>query len=387
MTRSTSTFIHADIEGLSSDFNVIEVLSVSGHNILARGKRYGRWFLLKGLRPEVAGDSVYQQMLRKEFEILISLQHPHIVQAYGLEETEGLGLCIVMEWVDGQTLEATLRGRGQQESGDAAGVGGLSLSERRRVVDELADALAATHALGIVHRDLKPSNIMITRSGHSVKLIDFGLADSDTHAILKQPAGTPDYMSAEQQTQSLPDVRNDIYSLGLILQQLGLGLRYAGIVRRCLQPIGHRYQNIAQLQDAIRRRRTLGRRLWIAAVVLVAVMAEGLLIYKLGDVSTTNAELQQHSHVQRGLQMGRAAIDAAIRQQEVDIHLDTLSRWAYHWPDLQERMFAVNEAVYTYTEKLEATYSDKEIAQIRDELLAYWKAWHDRTIERIRAAK
>ena len=60
----------------------------------------------------------------------------------------------------------------------------------RRIAAELADAVAYVHLQQVVHRDLKPSNIMITHNGHYVKLIDFGLADTDSHAILKHPAYT-----------------------------------------------------------------------------------------------------------------------------------------------------------------------------------------------------
>ena len=90
----------------------------------------------------------------------------------------------------------------------------------RRVVVEIAEALAFIHRQQVVHRDLKSQNIMITHNGHYVKLIDFGLADTDSHAILKQPAGTLRYMAPEQAQQTQADVRNDIYSLGVIFQDM-----------------------------------------------------------------------------------------------------------------------------------------------------------------------
>lgn len=67
---------------------------------------------------------------------------------------------------------------------------------------------------------LKPSNVMITHNGGYVKLIDFGLADTDSHTILKQPAGTLSYMAPEQAQMAQADVRNDIYSLGVIMQEM-----------------------------------------------------------------------------------------------------------------------------------------------------------------------
>lgn len=70
---------------------------------------------------------------------------------------------------------------------------------------------------------MKPQNIMVTHNGHYLKIIDFGLADTDSHAILKQPASTLKYMAPEQAQHAVPDVRNDIYSLGVILQEMELG--------------------------------------------------------------------------------------------------------------------------------------------------------------------
>ena len=73
----------------------------------------------------------------------------------------------------------------------------------------------------MLYRDLKPENILVTRNGENIKLIDFGLADTDGHAVLKQPAGTPRYMSPEQKVKAEADARNDIYSLGIIMEQMG----------------------------------------------------------------------------------------------------------------------------------------------------------------------
>ena len=90
-------------------FTDVEILHTSDANIVAKAKRYGRWWLLKGLRQEVAAEQRYQQMLRKELEIMMQLQHPTIVTAVGLEDVDGLGTCIVMEYVEGVTLSEWLK--------------------------------------------------------------------------------------------------------------------------------------------------------------------------------------------------------------------------------------------------------------------------------------
>ena len=209
--NNASAYLTSDYEGLSAEFSEVEQQPSSGYCQIYRAKRYGRWYLLKCLKPEHEGDEAYRQMLCKELEILMRLQHPAVMQAVGMETVMLPGrrqaVCMVAEWIDGMTLAEFL------EQKPAAG-------DLRRVAVELTEALAFIHHQQVVHRDLKPQNIMVTHNGHYVKIIDFGLADTDSHSILKQPAGTLRYMAPEQAQQTQADVRNDIYSLGVVFQDM-----------------------------------------------------------------------------------------------------------------------------------------------------------------------
>lgn len=242
-----------------------------GFNRLVRARRYGRWWVLKGLKDEFRTQTFYQAQLRKEFDITVTLQHEGIAAVSSLEEVVGVPpegtaesiegktapwLCIVMEWIDGETLTDWLARR-------------PSRARRRRVFEQILAAVSYAHSRQVVHRDLKPSNILITRNGERVKLIDFGLGDTDSHAILKQPAGTPSYISPEQLSASSTDVRNDIYSLGHLLRQLRLGLATRPVVRHCLRPLARRYPDVAALRRALHRSRT---RLYIIGVLVVALL-------------------------------------------------------------------------------------------------------------------
>lgn len=280
---SASGYNVDSFEGISREFTDVEVLAVSEVNIVAKGKRYGRWWLLKGLRKEVANESAYQQRLRKELEILMQLQQPNVVTAIGLEHVEGVGLSIVMEYVDGVTLKEWLQDK-------------HTLSARRRVADELIDAVSYIHSKGIVHRDLKPTNIIIARNGENVKLIDFGLADTDSHAVLKQVAGTPKYMSPEQMSATTADVRNDIYSLGVIFQQMDLG--YNAIVRRCLLPIDERFQNMTELRDGIRWHNARSRRwLFVGIAALFAILLTFVIGLAARQKSLSQTISSQHQTI------------------------------------------------------------------------------------------
>ena len=171
---------------LPSDRSVsYEPLVSRGFSQLVKVKRQGRWFLLKGLKSELQGQAVYLELLKKEYELMVQLDHPNIVKAYAKELNDQLGPCIAMEYIDGVTLDQYLESK-------------PSWQARRKVVDQLVDALAYIHSNQVIHRDLKPSNILVTRNGNNVKIIDFGLSDADGYAVLKQSAGTVKYMAPEQ---------------------------------------------------------------------------------------------------------------------------------------------------------------------------------------------
>lgn len=275
--NKTSGFFFEPKAEFSDHFTEMTEISSSGFNLLLRAKRNGQWWVLKTQKPDVRTNPLYASLLRKEFDILSRLHHPGVVKADSLEPVEGYGECLVMEWVDGMTLDEWLADR-------------HSFGERRRVVEQLFAAMEYVHSQQVVHRDLKPSNIMITRNGGMVKVIDFGLSDADSYAIFKQPAGTEGYVSSEQRTSEIPDVRNDIYSLGIISRQMHLGLSWWLATRHCLCPLEKRWPNIHALREQVK---TLHRRL-VAIVVLVSLAlcyVLGVAIYKEVNAPVTSYDV------------------------------------------------------------------------------------------------
>ncbi|MBR2238331.1 MAG: leucine-rich repeat protein [Prevotella sp.] len=229
----TSGFVMPDDILWSDQFTDFSDLPSKGYSMLVRAKRHGRWWMLKGLAERYRQDTVYRVLLQKEYEIICQLQHPMVASASSLEEVEGLGLCIVMEWIDGMTLREWLA------------KGNHTRKQRRRVADMLMEALAYVHSRQTQHRDLKPSNIMLTHNGQYLKLIDFGLSDTDSHAILKASAGTDGYMA--------PDGPSDIYSLGCILRELRTGRSSRMVVRKCCASLDRRYTSVANIQRDLHR--------------------------------------------------------------------------------------------------------------------------------------
>lgn len=384
---SASGYIQDTFEGISHTFTDVEIFHTSDANVVAKAKRYGRWWLLKGLRQEVAAERRYQQMLRKELEILMQLQHPTIATAVGLEDVDGLGTCIVMEFVEGITLSEWLKGPHRQ-------------SIRRNVAMELIEAVAYIHSKGIVHRDLKPQNILITSNGNNVKVIDFGLADSDSYAVLKQPAGTHGYMAPEQIQAAKPDVRNDIYSLGIILKQMKLGLGFRRIISRCTSPIHQRYQSVNELRrDCENEKRRLHALLWgsIAVVCLFvvyavwnqtttirkdAIITNGAL--RSQNASATDlqerldAEAEEKSQTQSRQRKLDDAIDAGCQDFDkkmeatgMNEHIDTLSYYPYLRSDFPDILDQANSWVKEYVQTISNDFTQKEIDYIYAELMRH----------------
>ena len=203
--------------------------------------RHGRFRVLKCLKPAYRGKDLYERMLRKEFEIGYSLDHPNICEYYSFRQSETMGNYIEMEWVDGRTLEQLL----ETGSPDSALAG--------KMADELCDALSYIHSKQVIHRDLKPSNILITYKGDTLKLIDFGFSDSDAHSVLKVSAGTAVYTAPEVMRGSEADVHSDIYSLGLILSMISRSFRR--VARKCCEPQPcRRYASAAEVKKALHSR-------------------------------------------------------------------------------------------------------------------------------------
>lgn len=226
----------------------------------------GRITVLKAIRRQDRDNPLYHEMLRKEYEIGRSLNHPNIREYYSMREFPALGMCVEMEWIDALTLDELL---------------GRCHHDRRfcdAVASQLLDAVRILHLKQVVHRDLKPSNILITRKGHNVKVIDFSLSDTDSHLILKGNAGTAMYASPEQISCKESDYLSDIYSLGVILSEMSSGRRYRRVARKCMRTNPKdRFASVAELKEELFRP---SRMPWFAAAIsiLIIVLSAFILV-------------------------------------------------------------------------------------------------------------
>jgi serine/threonine protein kinase len=300
-------------------------------------------------------------------EILIQLQHPNIVTAVGMEQVDSLGECLVMEYVDGDTLANWLRGN-------------TSRNERRRIAEELTDAVGYLHSKGIVHRDLKPENILITHNGNYVKLIDFGLADTDCHAVLKQPAGTLQYMSPEQAVVAEADVRNDIYSLGVIFGQMDLGGAYQTVISRCMVPAERSFSQVTELKHAMKKARWRGAVTGLSILVCFVFLMLGVLGWQAWQMHHKDFARQQVSET---IERGHVYIDEAVDKLGIDQHLDTLSSLIYLWPDFGTKYASINTIVDSFMETCAEGFTEAEQAEIQTELATYGFSYLEQWNKRI----
>lgn len=225
--------------------------SKNGFSLVYKANLGGKMRAFKALKPEFRGNPVYEDLLKKEYEIGCGLDHPGIRQYNRYTQIVGLGNCLEMEWVDGETLD---KFRLQ------------SSSARKEILLQVCDALSYIHSKQIVFRDLKPANILVTHNGRNVKLIDFGFADADCYTLLKTPAGTPAYASPEQIEGGRIDNRSDIYSLGVIIREFLPSKRR--VAAKCTRRNREkRFRNAAEVKRAMMARPIW----WLAIPMIVAV--------------------------------------------------------------------------------------------------------------------
>lgn len=210
-------------------YEIVGALGAGGMGEVYRAldAKLGRPVALKVLPPDVARDPERIDRFRREARHVASLNHPHIVTIYSVEQDGATDVhFLTMELIEGESLDRQLPAHG------------LSPVKLLDLGWALADALVAAHDKGIIHRDLKPGNVMITTDGR-VKVLDFGLAKSSgTPGAAGQEAsetiaatiagtvlGTVPYMSPEQVEGREVDARSDLFSLGVLLHEAATGVR------------------------------------------------------------------------------------------------------------------------------------------------------------------
>lgn len=208
---------------LAPHLQVVRLLGEGGMAsvFLARDPALRRSVAVKVLSPALAADPSARARFEREAQAVAGLSHPNVVPVYAVGELDDGTPYFVMQYVSGRSLAARVEEEGQ-----------LPTTEARRILGEVASALAAAHAKGIIHRDIKPANILYDEESGRALVSDFGIAavmpvrDAAPATKLTQTGmivGTPQYMSPEQLLHEPVSDKTDIYALGLLGYELLTG--------------------------------------------------------------------------------------------------------------------------------------------------------------------
>jgi serine/threonine protein kinase len=234
------------VTALGDQYDVEHEIGRGGMSVVyrARDRRLNRLVAIKVLPPELAYDPAIRTRFKREAQTAAQLSHAHIVPIYDVGERDGIAH-FVMGLIAGGNLADLLAREPRQP-----------IEEARRLLLEIADALAYAHLHGVIHRDIKPDNILIDAATGRAMVTDFGIAraiEAGTRLTVTGAAvGTPTYMSPEQAKGERDiDGRSDIYSLGVIGYQMLTGrvpFAAGNPMALLLKHVGERPRPIAELR-------------------------------------------------------------------------------------------------------------------------------------------
>ena len=209
-------------------------------------KKFGKWVMLKTLKPDLRDKPEMQEMLEKEFDVRYNLAHPNIIMINDLEDVPGVGRCIITDDVYGDSLAKLMR------------EGKVTEAHIAKLRQQLVDAMEDIQDNHLAHHPLRPENIIFTENIGNLKLIDVGF---------------------EQRSSLTPrDTAEDIYNYGMVVKQAldRSGIEDATLRRvaeRCIDPDPkRRYSSVHSVRMALANRADKRVYLWIIAFLAVMVV-------------------------------------------------------------------------------------------------------------------
>lgn len=207
-------------------------------------KKFGKWLMLKTLKPQYRGIEKYEAMIEKEFDVRYNLAHPHIVMINDFEDVPGIGRCIITDDVYGDSLRKLI---------DEKRITPKHIEQLRHHLVSAMDYIQSNH---IVHHPIRPERIIFTENIGNLKLIDVGFDQKD-HL---EPT----------------DAADDIYNYGMVLKEAldSVEDNYPNlrkIAERCTDPNkSRRYRDVQDLHLALERRS--GNRLYLLIIIFLVLM-------------------------------------------------------------------------------------------------------------------
>ena len=240
-----------------------------GNSRIFTANNHGKKVIVKALKAECADDAACKASLRQEYETTSMLDNKYIRKAIDFTNIEGLGDCIIFEYVDGKSLAEHVR------------VGTLSEKQVKSILTEVCDGLNFLHRNGLVHCNLNPENVMVSANDGHVKLIDIGVPetkqDADRELLIKEMEFVaPEIIKGEDF-----DSRADIYSIGKIMEFIGernISKQFHAAATHCTQfSKEQRFDTISDVRSAISKGHSFVK--IIILVVVAAIVAALAIIY------------------------------------------------------------------------------------------------------------
>lgn len=240
-----------------------------GYSRIFIANNKGKKVIIKTLKKQNADNPKCRAVLHEEYDITSMLDNKFIRKALDFVNIQGLGDCIVFEYIEGKSLAEHVR------------VGTLSEKQVKNILVDTCEALAYLHRNQLVHCNLKPENIVVTESDHRAKLIDIGIPvtdqDADRELLIKEMEFVaPEIIKGEDY-----DSRADIYSLGKIMEfisERNISRQFNAVATHCTQfSKEQRYDSISEVKSAITKGHSLTK--IIIATILLAVIGVLAFIY------------------------------------------------------------------------------------------------------------
>lgn len=258
----------------------LQEMKTAGIHRLAVGKDGGQEVLLIALKEAYLNKPQYQKSLKREYDQCRDLDHAHLMKYLAFKDIEEFGPCIELEWSPSRSL-LTYMGEGHSED------------EKKRVVEQVADALDYLHQNGRVHGALDPAYIFVDNKTDEVKVLNFRMRYADSMNV---PASSLRYLAPEAKDGTVMlDARADIYSLGVLMKDMQLGADYQHVVAGCCSfGRSERFASVAAFEDAFEHRRLSRgsessapagskKLLLLAGAIAVLVVVAAVLLFHHGD--------------------------------------------------------------------------------------------------------
>ena len=264
-------------ESKSAEFTEIKPFYASQHGCsrLFTARYNGKKVILKTLKESYADDKDCQNALQNEYDITSVLDNKYIRKAVDFVNVEGLGKCLVLEFVEGKSLLEHVR------------VGTLSTKQVKNVIIEVCDALYYMHRNRIVHCNLKPENIIVTANDCRAKIIDIGVPKTEPKADRELLIKEMEYVAPEIIKGEEFDARADIFSVGKIMEfinERNISTQFNTIATHCTQfSREQRFDSISDVKSAITKGHSIVTLIIIAAVIALALILSLVFLPKIKE--------------------------------------------------------------------------------------------------------